>query len=395
MVRSLALLALITALLGAAPAASSPRHTPASNGWIVFASTRAGGGTIGLYRLEPVGGAVTPLGRLQGRQPAWSPDGSRIAFVDERYRLVVADADGTRTRVLTSRQRPVASPAWSPDGSRIAFKRFTLRRAAGDVVVANADGSHVVRLTRTFHDDAQPSWSPDGSRIAFASNFAPGSRVSDYEINVIGPDGRRRRQVTRNEFDDVSPAWSPDGSLLAFQSGRKEGQFNSELWTMRGDGAEQRRVQPAAGPTGFPSWSDTDPSWSPDGNWLVYVTSQTGYPENVFVVRPDGQDKIDLTPQTPSIDFDPAWRPVCSEPGTPGPDRLGGTITDDRICGYAGADTLNGGGGRDGLYGGAGNDRLRSVDRSFDVVGCGPGRDEVVADRVDLVGVDCERVRRR
>jgi dipeptidyl aminopeptidase/acylaminoacyl peptidase len=394
-VRRLALLATLVGVVGAAPAASSPSHTPASNGWIVFASSRAEDGALRLYRLEPIGGAVTPLRQIHGRQPAWSPDGSRIAYVDERYRLVVADADGTGARVLTSRERPAANPTWSPDGSRLAVKLFTLRRAAGDVVVMDADGSNARRLTRTFHDDAQPSWSPDGSLIVFASNLAPGSRVSDYELYRIRPDGRGRRQITRNDVDDLSPAWSPDGGLIAFQSGRKPGQFNPELSTMRSDGTDERRVQPAAGPTGFPSWSDTDPSWSPDGNWLVYVTSQTGYPENVFIVRPDGQGKIDLTPQTPSTDLDPAWKPVCSEPGTRGSDRLRGTTADDRVCGYAGDDSVSGGSGRDGLYGGVGNDSLRSVDRGFDVVGCGPGRDEVVADRVDLIGADCERVRRR
>ena len=394
-VRTFGLAALLVGLLVAAPAASSPRHTPASNGWILFASNRTPeNGDLGLYRLEPIGGAVTPLG-VRGRQPAWSPDGSRIAFVNAQYRLVVADADGMRRRVLTTRERPAAAPAWSPDGSRIVVKLFTQRRAAGDIVVMNADGSNVVRLTRTFHDDAQPSWSPDGSRIAFTSNVAPGSRVSDYEIYVIRPDGRGRRPITRNEFDDVAPAWSPDGSLIAFQSGRKEGQFNPELWTMRSDGADQRRVQAAAGPNGFPSWSDQDPSWSPDGNWLVYVTSETNYPENVFIVRPDGQDKIDLTPQTRSMDLDPAWQPVCSESGTPGDDTLRATPADDRVCGFAGADVIGGGAGRDGLYGGAGDDSVRSVDGSFDVVGCGPGRDSAVVDRVDLVGVDCERVRRR
>jgi Tol biopolymer transport system component len=395
-VRTFWLAAVLVGLLVAAPAASLPSHTPASNGWILFASDRVRPGTGGfrLYRLEPVGGAVTPAG-LRGRQPAWSPDGSRIAFVDERYRLVVADADGAHTRVLTSRNRPAASPTWSPEGARIAVKLFTQRRAAGDIVVMDADGSNVRRLTTTFHDDTQPSWSPDGSRIAFASNVAPGSRVSDYEIYVVRPDGRGRRQITQNEVDDVSPAWSPDGSVLAFQSGRNPAGFNPELWTMRSNGANQRRVQSAAGTNGFPSWSDQDPSWSPDGNWLVYVTSETKYPENIFIVRPDGLDKIDLTPQTPSMDLDPAWQPVCSERGTPGADRLRGTPADDRVCGFAGGDTISGGVGRDGLFGGTGNDAVRSIDGSFDVVGCGPGRDTVVADRVDLVGVDCERVRRR
>jgi hypothetical protein len=183
--------------------------------------------------------------------------------------------------------------------------------------------------------------------------------------------------------------------VIAFESGRNPDRFNPELWTMRSDGGAERRVQLASDPSGFPSWADMSPAWSPDGNWLVYVTNETFYPENVFIVRPDGQDKIDLTPETRSQDVDPAWQPVCSHPGTPGRDRLRGTIADDRVCGFGGDDAIRGGTGRDGLYGGEGNDSLRSQDGSFDVVGCGAGRDEVVADRVDLVGVDCERIRRR
>ena len=128
---------------------------------------------------------------------------------------------------------------------------------------------------------------------------------------------------------------------------------------------------------------------------LAPQSSQTNFSANVFVVRPDGQDKVDLTPESQSSDVDPAWQPVCSHPGTERQDRLLGTAADDRVCGFAGNDTISGRTGRDGLYGGKGHDSLRSRDGSFDVVGCGGGRDEVVADRVDLVGVDCERVRRR
>jgi Ca2+-binding RTX toxin-like protein len=124
------------------------------------------------------------------------------------------------------------------------------------------------------------------------------------------------------------------------------------------------------------------------------VTNETFYPDNIFIVRPDGKDKTDLTPQTQSTDADPAWQPRCSHIGTSGRDVLRGTLADDRLCGFVGPDVLSGGAGRDGLYGGDGDDVIRSRDRSFDIVGCGAGRDEVVADPVDLVGVDCERTRR-
>jgi Tol biopolymer transport system component len=393
-VRRLVVLLTFAAGSAVAVAGSAPAHTPASNGWIVFASSRTMTGALGLYRLEPVGGAVTPVGELAGRQPAWSPDGSQIAFVDERYRLAISSSDGTRTITLTSGRYPIREPSWSPDGSRIAFSRSTHSHIAGDIFVMAVTGSGARRVTNTLEDNSEPAWSPNGSWIAFSSNRDPVRRISDREIFLIRPNGGGLRRLTMNDSDDASPAWSPDGTRIAFVSGRAHPGRSPELWLMQSDGRRQQRVQRASAPGGFPSWSGQNPSWSPEGQWLVYVTTETHYPENIFIVRPDGNGKIDLTPETHSVDIDPAWQPVCSHPGTPRSDRLYGTLADDRVCGFAGDDTLRGGTGRDELYGGDGNDSLRSRDGSFDVVGCGAGRDEVVADRVDLLGVDCERVRR-
>ncbi len=383
-------------LLTVATASSAPWHYPASNGWIVFTSDRDVNSVapFRLYRLEPVGGGVKPLGQLRGRQPAWSPDGSLIAFVDSKRRLVVAGADGFRRKTLTSGRYPVQNPSWSPDGSRIVVEQSGRGRSRGDLVIVATNGSGLTRITSSRHDDREPAWAPDGVRIAFASN-RPVAGLDDYEISLVRPDAEGVRRLTANVVEDRSPSWSPDGSLIAFESGRDLNRYNPELWTMRSDGGGERRVQLASDPSGFPSWADMNPAWSPDGNWLVYVSNGTFYPENVFIVRPDGQDKTDLTPETRSLDLDPAWQPVCSHPGTRGGDRLRGTNVDDRLCGFLGDDTISGGAGRDGLYGGEGADVLRSRDGSFDIVGCGAGLDEVVADRADLVGIDCERVTRR
>jgi Tol biopolymer transport system component len=398
-VRPIPLAVLVVAVLSAASGASStPLHYPAENGWIVFASDREPlpFTSYGLYRLDPIGSKVTRLGALSGRYPAWSPDGSLIAFSDRRNRLVVARSDGTEPRVIVDRPPVVAEePAWSPDGSRIAFHgRFIGGPFGRDLMIVNADGTGLRRVARVPHDDLQPSWSPDGSLIAFSSSrgpLSPKQRLYDTEIYVVRLDGRGARALTSNRALDSSPAWSPDGSLIAFTSNRS-GLF--ELFTMRSDGTRERRVQRAGDSSGYPVWVDESPSWSPDGNWLVYVSNETLYWQSIFIVRPDGTDKIVLTEETQDQDLDPAWQPVCSHPVTPGIDSLRGTSADDRLCGFAGKDVLRGLTGRDGLFGGEGDDDLLARDGSFDVVGCGPGRDDVVADRVDLVGVDCERIRR-
>jgi Tol biopolymer transport system component len=372
-------------------------HYPAENGWIVFASDRIPipFNSHGLYRLDPVGSRVTAL-PLAGEDPAWSRDGSLIAFSDRRHRLVVARADGAQSRVIVTRPPFVAEePSWSPDGSRIVFQARHLRGGFGrDLWVVNADGTRAPRrVMRVARDDLQPSWSPDGSLIAFSSNRGTGGLLEDFEIYVVRPNGKGIRRLTSNRVRDLSPAWSADGSVIVFGRGRLPEGFNVELWTMRSDGTGHRRVQPASGPSGLPVWADHSPSWSPDGNWIVYASDPSVSRDDIYIVRPDGTDKVSLTPATDSQDFDPAWQPVCSHPGTPGRDRLRGTLADDRACGFAGDDAILGGTGRDGLYGGDGNDVIRARDGTFDVVGCGAGRDIVFADRVDLIGVDCERIR--
>jgi Tol biopolymer transport system component len=236
----------ILAVVGASPAASAPRHTPASNGWIVFASDRTGIATsaLRLYRLEPIGGAVTQLGQVEGSQPAWSPDGSEIAFVDERHRLAIASADGTGTTVLTSGRYPIREPSWSPDGSRIAFTQYTYSHIAGDIVVIATNGSGARRITNTLEDNSEPTSSPSGSRIAIASSRDPVRRIAtDREIYLVRPDGSGLWRLTTNDFDDNSPAWSPDGRQLAFVSGRAPQGRHPELLLNA-----QRRTEAASSP---------------------------------------------------------------------------------------------------------------------------------------------------
>ena len=133
----------------------------------------------------------------------WSPDGRRIAFARPRGRtgpgpccysshsdIYVMNADGSGKRKLTHNARYNAEPAWSPDGRKIAFR--STRNGNRDVYVMNADGSGKRNLTRHPARDGSPSWSPDGRRIAFVSN-----RDGRLEAHVMNADGSGQRSLTQ------------------------------------------------------------------------------------------------------------------------------------------------------------------------------------------------------
>ena len=139
-----------------------------------------------------------------GSDPAWSPDGQMIAFARLNpgprsdfpaglgEPIYVVKADGSRLRNLTP--KPVgdyADPAWSPDGRKIAF--VSKRDGNSEVYVMNANGKGQRNLTRNPAFDADPAWSPDGRKIAFASN-----RDGNYGVYVMNADGSGQQRLAQH-----------------------------------------------------------------------------------------------------------------------------------------------------------------------------------------------------
>ena len=147
-------------------------------------------------------------------RPAWSPDGSKIAFgsdrdfessgfIEQAFEIFVLNANGTNAVNITNTDTAEDDfPAWSPNGSRIAF--HSNRTGNWDIFLANPDGSAVVNLTAHSGENFLPAWSRDGSRIAFQTN-----RDGNAEVYVMNADGSAAVRLTNEPGVDSFPAWRP------------------------------------------------------------------------------------------------------------------------------------------------------------------------------------------
>jgi TolB protein len=190
------------------------------------------------------------------REPAWSRDGGTIAYaeVDNACapRVGCHDApegirginpDGTGDRALI--RSPASDPAYSPDGTKIAWADHIV--FGSGIHVSNPDGTGDTQLTAAEPVTGNglafdPSWSPDGTRIAFTSFVT----ANNAEIYVMDADGSNQTRLTSSEApDDVDPVWSPDGTKIAWSR-------DSDLWVMNADGSGQTPLGGIRGVT--PDW---------------------------------------------------------------------------------------------------------------------------------------------
>ncbi|MYC53530.1 MAG: amidohydrolase family protein [Gammaproteobacteria bacterium] len=197
-----------------------------------------------IWVMPASGGAATALTDPVGdaRQPAWSPDGSRIAFQaywDGNYHIWSVGADGTGLRQHTRGRFDHREPHWSPDGGRLAFSSD--RGGSYDVWVTGLDGGGLERLTDWPGNEYGPAFSPDGREVAFA---ADGDRSGIWLTGSGGPgvvagDGGPRRVAEGDGGELNAPSWSTDGGTLSFNS-ISEGR--SRLYAVAVSGGEPRTL---------------------------------------------------------------------------------------------------------------------------------------------------------
>lgn len=286
-----------------------PTQTGGGSGQIAFVSDRTGKPEIYLINLDGTGlQKITDI--AEGAcQPAWSPDGMRLVIVSpcsknkETYRgssLIVMNADGSGLAPLI---QPVPGgdfdPAWSPDGKKIAFTSLRNSDFPQIYILDLEDNSITLLASDPPRANSNPAWSPDGKQIVYVGH--------DYQIRVMDADGNNRFLLARNasEYRNLDPVFSPQGISVVFT----QWLINLEYSWLEAVPYTPEGGVPVEIPGGIYA---EDPSFSPDGYWLAF----SGYADlnrDIYVMSINGMGKQALF-RDESREFDPAWRPITVQP---------------------------------------------------------------------------------
>lgn len=290
---------------------ASPTSTPLGGGVgrLAFASSRVDGipqiFLINFDGTDLVQLTSIPVGACQ---PSWSPDGSQIVFVSpcwkeqEKYEnsgLVIINVEDGQWTPIGDVPMGDYEPSWSPDGKQIVFT--TLRDGKQPkIYVYTLSSETSTPLAVEGSVNVNPSWSPDSRMIVFISNRAGYNQIWTMQRN-----GTNQQLVSsRRNTDKLSyPVWSPDGRTVAYTQAAND-QAIPNLYTAlfaNPMGSGVRLYVDTADPM-------RDPTFSPDGKWILFETWQSADDHNIAMISSSGIVYLDLVTDLGN-DFDPAVRP--------------------------------------------------------------------------------------
>jgi len=257
-------------------------------------------------------------------QPSWSPDGKRLVFVSPcrvspagrpldisegpppDTALYIINADGSELVALPTLPGGDSEPAWSPEGQRIAFT--SLRDGRPLIYVLDLSDQSVRRITEPSadYDEArQAAWSPFGNQLVFTIR-----RVDAYQIWSITDAGQGEQQIARGgqQYWDFAPAWSADGRIIFYTRRNSSGPILP--WIMK-IAYEQRNTEDSSR-LGLSPLPVEHPNVSPDGLWIIFEGKSPEENRDIFIATSSGEMRTRITTD-PGIDFDPVWRPAFTQ----------------------------------------------------------------------------------
>lgn len=240
--------------------------------------------------------------KVEDNYPAWSPDGTKIAFHSNRHGgstdIYIMDSNGENIRRLTQQKYTAEVPIFSPDGQQILFAGYQDDQYINnDVYIMNVDGSNLQQLTQSKFRDGHGRFSPDGKKIIFNSQRDDEGimKYKNYELYEMELATRQIKRLTNYPDWDTYPSYSPDGTKILWRriltdSLNPRG-YNSEIFVSDLDGSNLQNLSQHEAFDGYPEWS-------PDGQYIVFVSTRGGediYQERLFMMDATGNNVRQLT----------------------------------------------------------------------------------------------------